>query len=251
MDCQIGEMRATVFTSPIVYETNNLKRVSELLLEEDGFVANPIKVTTVQIVPGLKINVPTEQGIVPTEWEMVSEKIMLRIHFGPQKIDIVKSKFRDEQTVGYEVPFCEWARVFFNKIISRFSLIPTRLAFAPTYAPDWTKDFNKKSFNAAVYKKEPFKNSEVANLLFKQVFRVKEVLGEREILCNYVAEASEGQSVVENVKNKSLTVRQMLNLSLDINTYQGNDIEFSVDEMNDFFNNAPLYAKQFLGYYVG
>ena len=251
MDCKIGEMRATVFTSPIVYESNNLKRVSELLLEEDGFVANPIKVTTVQIVPGLKINVPTDQGIVPTEWEMVSEKKMLRIHFGPQKIDIVKSKFSNEQTIGFEAAFCEWARDFFNKVISRFSLVPTRLAFAPTYAPDWTKDFSKKSFNAAIYKKEPFKNSEVANLLFKQVFRVKEVLCEREILYNYVAEASEGQNVVENVKSKSLTVRQMLNLSLDINTYQGNGMEYSVDEMNDFFNNSPLYAKKFLEYYVG
>ena len=113
MDCQIGEMRATVFTSPIVYDENNVKRVAELLPADDGFVANQIKVTTVQIVPGLKINVPTAPGSVPTEWEMVSEKQMLRIHFGPQKIDIVKSKFTEQQTVGYEASFCEWARNFF------------------------------------------------------------------------------------------------------------------------------------------
>ncbi len=251
MDCPIGEMRATVFTSPIVYDENNVKRVTELLSTDDGFVANQIKVTTVQIVPGLKINVPTTQENVPTEWEMVSEKKMLRIHFGPQKIDIVKSKFTNEQTIGYETSFCDWAKDFFNKIIERFSLAPTRLAFAPTYAPDWTKDFNKKSFNAAIYKKEAFKDSDVANLLFKQVFRVKETLGDRDVLFNYVAEASEGQSVIENIKNKSLTVKQMLNLSLDINTYQGNGIEFTMDEMIDFFNNAPKYAKDFLGYYIG
>ena len=74
MDCQIGEMRATVFSSPIVYDENNVKRVAELLPADDGFVANQIKVTTVQIVPGLKINVPTASESVPTEWEMVSEK---------------------------------------------------------------------------------------------------------------------------------------------------------------------------------
>lgn len=251
MDCQIGEMRATVFTSPIVYDENNVKRVAKLLPMEDKFVANQINVTTVQIVPGLKINVPKANDTVPTEWEMVSEKELLRIHFGPQKIDIVKSKFTDQQIVGYEVSFCEWARTFFYKIIERFSLVPTRLAFAPTYAPDWTKDFNKKSFNAKIYKKESFKKSEVANLLFKQVFRVKEKLGEKEVLFNYVAEASEGQSVLGNNKNKSLTVKQMLNLSFDINTYQGKGIEFTIEEMNDFFNNAPKYAKDFLEYYVG
>ncbi|MBO5615083.1 MAG: hypothetical protein J5932_03035 [Prevotella sp.] len=251
MDCQIGEMRATVFTSPIVYDENNVKRVTELLSPDDGYVANPIKVATVQIVPGLKINVPASQGAVPTEWEMVSEKQMLRIHFGPQKIDIVKSKFNAEQTTGYEAIFCEWAKAFFEKIAERFSLVVTRLAFAPTYAPDWTKDFNKKTFNAAIYKKNPFKSPEAANLLFKQVFRVSETLGDRGVLFNYVAEASEGQSVIENLKNKSLTVKQMLNLSLDINTYPDKDVEFSVDEMNEFFNNAPQYAKDFLEYYVG
>lgn len=251
MDCPIGEMRATVFTSPVVYDDNNEKRVMELLPSEDVFVANPIKVTTVQIVPGLKINVPTAQDTVPTEWEMVSEKKMLRIHFGPQKIDIVKSKFTGEQTLGYETAFCEWAGVFFNKIVERFSLVPTRLAFAPTYAPDWTKDFNKKSFNANIYKKEPFKQSEVANLLFKQVFRVKDTLGEKELLFNYVAEVSEGQSIIENENNKSLTVKQMLNLSLDINTYQGNSVEFTLEEMSEFFRNTPRYAKEFLEYYVG
>lgn len=251
MDCQIGEMRATVFTSPIVYDENNVKRVAELLPADDGFVANQIKVTTVQIVPGLKINVPTAPGSVPTEWEMVSEKQMLRIHFGPQKIDIVKSKFTEQQTVGYEASFCEWARNFFIKIAERFSLVPTRFAFAPTYAPDWTRDFNRKSFNEAIYKKEAFKQSEIANLLFKQVFRVNEALCDRTILFNYVAEASEGQSVIENNKNKSLTIRQMLNLSLDINTFQGNGYEFSIDELSDFFKNAPKYAKDFLGYYVG
>lgn len=251
MDCQIGEMRATVFTGPIVYDDNNVKRVAELLPVEDGFVANPIKVTTVQIVPGLNINVPATQGAVPTEWEMVSEKQMLRIHFGPQKIDIVKSKFTNEQTLGYETTFCEWAQDCFNKILERFSLIPTRLAFAPTYVPDWTKDFNRKSFNEATYRRSVFKNSEFANLLFKQVFRVKESLCCRDVMFNYVAEASEGQSVVENVKSKSITVKQMLNLSLDINTCQGKGIEFSMDEVNDFFKKAPKYAKDFLGYYVG
>ncbi len=251
MDCQIGEMRATVFTSPIVYDENNVKRVTELLSADDGFVANSIKVATVQIVPGLKINVPTASGSVPTEWEMISEKKKIRIHFGPQKIDIVKNTFSNEQSIGYEATFCEWAKEFFSKISERFALVLTRLAFAPTYTPDWTKDFNKKTFNAAIYKKEPFKSPEPANLLFKQVFRVSETLGDKGVLFNYVAEASEGQSVIENLKNKSLTVKQMLNLSLDINTYPGKDVEFSAEEMNEFFKNAPLYAKDFLGYYIG
>jgi len=251
MDCQIGEMRATVFTSPIVYDENNVKRVTELLSADDGFVANPIKVASVQIVPGLKINVPTASGSVPTEWEMISEKNKIRIHFGPQKIDIVKNTFSNEQLIGYEAAFCEWAREFFSKISERFALVLTRLAFAPTYTPDWTKEFNRKSFSAKIYKKEPFRDSDIANLLFKQVFRVKETVCERDVLFNYVAEASEGQSVVENIKNKSLTVRQMLNLSLDINTYQGNATEYTLEELNEFFKNAPKYAKGFLEYYIG
>lgn len=246
MKYPIGEMRATVFTSPIVYDSNNLKRVSELLSEEDGFIPNQI--TAVQLVPGLNVPIPT--GGVPTEWELFSEKRQLRIHFGPQKIDVIKSSFMQEQTVGYEPTLCNWALDFFVRLMNRFSLVPTRLAFAPTYTPDWTKDFNRVKFNESIYKKSPFKDSQIANLLFKQVFRVNERLVDREILFNYVAEASEGQSFAETPDKQSLTIKQMLNLSLDINTFQSHGYQFTSDEVKDFFNKAPKYAEDFLAYYT-
>lgn len=249
MACQIGELRATVFTGPIVYESNNLQRVTELLPVDDGFV--PSQVTPMQFIPGLNIPIPISQGNMPTEWEMFSAKTQYRIHFGPQKIDIVKNSFKAEEQIGYENNFCEWAKDFFERIIARFSLTPTRLAFAPTYTPEWTKNFKKQEFNDSIYKKTMFKESPLEGLLFKQVYRVDELLGDRSVKFNYVAEASEGQSISENIQNKSLTIKQMLNLSLDINTFQGNDIVFNIDELKDFFNNAPTYAKEFLEYYLG
>lgn len=241
-----GEMRATIFTSPIAYDANNLKRVGELLPEDDGFIPN--QVPAVQLIPGLNVPVPT--GGMPTEWELFSAKKQLRIHFGPQKIDVIKNTFKQEESVGYESILCKWALDFFIRIIERFSLTPTRLAFAPTYTPDWTKEFSRAMFNESVYNKAPFKSSSFANLLFKQVFRVNERLGDREVLFNYVAEASEGQNLIEAPDKKSITVKQMLNLSLDINTFQAHGYVFSMNEVIDFFNKAPKYAEDFLAYYA-
>lgn len=249
MTCQIGELRATIFTGPIVYDSNNLNRVAELLPEEDGFVPN--QVTSLQLIPGLNIPVPISNKDMPTEWEMFSEKTQYRIHFGPQKIDIVKNSFKLKEQIGFEKEFCDWASGFFERIIARFSLTPTRLAFAPTYIPEWTKEFSKHGFNESIYKKTEFKGSSQEGLLFKQVYRVDEVLGVRNVKFNYVAEASEGQNIIENVQKKSITIKQMLNLSLDINTFQKNDIVFDIDELKEFFNNAPTYAESFLEYYIG
>lgn len=249
MDCQIGELRATVFTGPVVYDNPNLKRVSELLPEEDGFV--PSQVTPIQFVPGLNIPVPVPQGGMPVEWEMFSQKTQFRIHFGPQKIDIVKSTFSKNEVSGYELSFCSWASQIFEKIVNRFSLTPTRLAYAPTYTPDWTKDFPRQSFINSVYSKNEFKGEKLTNLLFKHVFRVKHELGTREVLFNYVAEASDGQALIQDEKNKKLNVKQMLNLSLDINTFQGSNLEFSKEDLKEFFEKATYYGQEFLEYYIG
>ena len=82
------------------------------------------------------------------------------------------------------------------------------------------------------------------------MFRVNERLVDRDILFNYVAEASEGQNFVETPDKQSLMIKQMLNLSLDINTFQSHGYQFTMDEVKDFVNKAPKYAEDFLAYYT-
>ena len=88
-NCVVGEFRATIFTSPIVYDPNNLQRISTVLKAEDGYVPSvvpPINGLPIPFqAPGI-IN----QGI-PMDWEMASQKTNIRVHFGPQKIDILKN----------------------------------------------------------------------------------------------------------------------------------------------------------------
>ena len=240
----IGQLRATIFTAPIVYDGSNLKRISDLLPSEDDYVPKTFPAN--QFVPGFPI--PNIEGQMPIEWEMFSSKSKLTVHFGPQKIDITKNTFINNE--HSEKEFCKIACDIFVGIIDRFKLAPTRLAYAPVYTPDWTPSFNKKGFNEKIYAKNKFKNSALNNLLFKQGYVVEETLNGNPYYFNYVAEASEGQNI-EEIKPGSLRIKLMLNLSLDINTLMGKNYVFGIDEVKDFFNNATVYGENFLEYYIG
>ena len=102
-----------------------------------------------------------------------------------------------------------------------------------------------------IYNKKEFKGHSLSNILFKQGYIVPILLNNKKYDFNYVAEASEGQSIVHDLRNNSLTIRNMLNLSLDINSRQGAGYVFGEKEMEEFFNNAADYGKQFLDYYLG
>lgn len=88
-DCVLGEMRATIFASPIVYDPSNLQRVTSVLKPGEGYMPNvepPAFVNT-----PFPFQVPQPNQTIPLDWGMVSQKTNFRVHFGPQKIDVPKS----------------------------------------------------------------------------------------------------------------------------------------------------------------
>lgn len=240
----IGQLRATIFVAPIVYDSKNLSRIQELLDTEDEYVPR------VQMNDGISPIIPTPQGpqTLSLDWEMVSSKKNCIIHFGPQKIDIIKNTFAEGESS--EDDFCKYASDILVSIMVKFRMEASRIAYAPVYVPDWTKEFTRTLFNKEVYAKNKFKDSELSNLLFKQAYRVIETVNNSEITLNYVAEASEGQNIVHDAKNNSVTIKQMLNLSLDINSVVGKNYHFNQIDVKSFFINATEYAKAFLAYYI-
>ena len=239
MNCPIGELRATVFSAPIIFDTKNVQRIKELLNPSDEYRAIPLN----------QIQHHPSQEPVVLEWEMVSDKNRSKLHFGPQKIDIIKSTFNAGE--HSEDDFCKESCELFFSIIDRFMLSVTRIAYAPVYTPDWNADVKRDSFNQAVYNKNEFQGHPLSNILFKQAYIVPISLKGKKFDFNYVAEASEGQSIVHDIKKNSLTITSMLNMSLDINSRQGVGYVFVKEEMKEFFNNAAEYGKQFLEYYLG
>lgn len=238
MSYQIGELRATIFSAPIIYDSKNIQRISEFLNPDDGYKAMPLN----------SIRHANQDPIV-LEWEMISKKNRSKLHFGPQKIDVIKSTFKEGEYS--EDDFCRESCDLLLKIIDRFHLSISRIAYAPVYIIDWNDSFTKDSFNQLIYNKKEFKGHSLSNILFKQGYIVPILLNNKKYDFNYVAEASEGQSIVHDLRNNSLTIRNMLNLSLDINSRQGAGYVFGEKEMEEFFNNAADYGKQFLDYYLG
>lgn len=238
MSYPIGELRATIFSAPIIYESKNIQRISEILSSADEYNAMPLNSVK-----------HANQDPIVLEWEMVSKKNRSKLHFGPQKIDVIKSPFREREHLEDE--FCKDSYELLFKIIDRFHLSISRIAYAPVYIIDWNDSFTKESFNQLIYKKKEFQGCPLSNILFKQGYIVPIELNSKKYDFNYVAEASEVQSIVHDVRNNSLTIRNMLNLSLDINSRQGLRYVFGEKEMNEFFNNAADYGKQFLAYYLG
>ena len=78
-------------------------------------------------------------------------------------------------------------------------------------------------------------------------------IGEKEYKINYVADASEGQSIEEKINpdgTKGLFIHSMLNLVLDINTRQGEGYTFTIDELKVFFTSCIAKAHKFRDFYV-
>lgn len=94
MSNPIGELRATVFSAPIIYDSKNIQRISEILNPVDEYKAMPLN--SVQ---------HANQDPMVLEWEMVSKKNLNKLHFGPQKIDVVKSSFKEGE--HFEDEFCK------------------------------------------------------------------------------------------------------------------------------------------------
>lgn len=249
-NCVVGELRATIFASPIIYDPSNLQRISSVLKTEDGYVPS--------IVPpplnGLPFPFPVPVGMnqgIPLDWEMASQKTNLRVHFTPQKIDVLRTTHHVSATL--EEDFCAAAVSIFKGIIETFQLIPTRLAYAPVYTPEFDRNFKRADFLRKIYSINQFEGKTINTILFKQGYLLTEGIGEKDYNINYVADASEGQSL-EEISNpdgtKELHMHSMLNLVLDINTRQGEGYTFTIPEMETFFSHCIEKAHKFRDFYV-
>ncbi len=249
-ECVIGELRATIFASPIIYDPSNLQRISSVLKMEDGYVPSILPSPLNGIPFSFPVQVGMNQGI-PLDWEMASQKTNLRVHFTPQKIDVLKSTHHASETL--EEDFCAAAVSIFKGIIEKFQLIPTRLAYAPIYSPEFGRDFRRADFLKKIYSASQFEGKMVNTILFKQGYLLTERIGEKDFNINYVADVSEGQRLEERSNpdgTKGLYMHSMLSLVLDINTRQGEGYTFTVPEMETFFSNCIEKAHKFRDFYV-
>lgn len=248
-DCVVGELRATVFVSPIVYDASNLQRVQTILTAEEGYMPNIVPPPIGGLPLPLQMQLPNQS--IPLDWEMASRKTNLRVHFGPQKIDVLKSTHTASHML--EEDFCKEACRIFKGVIEKFQLIPTRLAYAPIYTPEFDKTFKRSYFLNKTYKLNKFEEADLNTLLFKHGFLLNEKINGKSYKMNYVADASEGQSIEEQQDDKGTTrlvVHSMLNLALDINTRQGEGYSFTIQEMEEFYSSCIAWAHKYRDFYV-
>lgn len=240
-NCILTDLRATMFASPILYNAANLKKVTDLFDPADGYVPTTLGFP---FTPGLGAQLP-QQG-QNLEWEMLSQTKSIRIHFGPQKIDILKLVI--EGVEGQEIAFCNESTDIFTMIVEAFNLVPIRLAFAPTYNANFTNDFTISDFNDSLYAKKTFEGTSVNNCLFKQSYRLGETLNSRQVPFNYVMDGANGQQFIP--KEATTEIHSIISFGLDINTVQGIGLTFSLSDLKAFFLASPLYSEKFLNFYI-
>lgn len=248
-NCVIGELRATVFVSPIIYDASNLQRVQSVLTVEEGYMPNIVPPPLGGLPLPIQMQIPNQS--LPLDWEMASQKTNLRVHFGPQKIDVIKSTHQPSATL--EENFCAEALGIFKGIIEKFQLVPTRLAYAPVYTPEFDKSFKRSDFLNKTYILNKFEGADLNTLLFKQGYVLSETINGKSYKLNYVADASEGQSIEEQKDEKGMTkliIHSMLNLALDINTRQGEGYSFTIQEIEEFYSSCIDWAHKYRDYYV-
>lgn len=231
----IDNIRASVFIPFLPYDWNIIHRLQEII--RDG-------------VPTVSTNSPLiigEAVFHPGSWTVASALTNTRIIVQQQKIDFIQGNIHPQESLDtIWKKFCEDTKKIIDIFMSLLSSHASRLAIAPSYiyndGRDNWKDFIRKSFT-----KNSFRESELVEGDFSQLFRVKESFNNKYYRINYLSKFYTSNQLVE--KTEGVQIIERLNIDFDINTAPDQGYVFNIESMKSFFDNARNFSELFLGYY--
>ncbi len=239
-ELRIANIRGTVFAPKVNYNPENLHKMQDAF---PGYMPSMISpVSLPEFVPGMGV-------FKNNSWRLVSADQMETISFFDDKIDIIVNcgnvPYSAELVGKYSARFLE----SFTKILRAFTFKYTRLAIAPTvYVPFFEGgEHNIHDFTKKIFAFHQFMGSELDNCDFSQVFRVKKSLNGTEYLINLLTRFA--SDMIQEQSANGIRIGQRLNTSMDINTYVNPEYSFGESELNDFFNNSPVWCEDLLNGY--
>ena len=185
------------------------------------------------------------QVMNPEEWSLSSSNNNSKLIFQAQKIDYIET-MEYQYDNAYIIDFSNKCKDLFDVFLEKDEFKSTRIAIAPTFK--YNGDYNEfMSFVNAIYNKNVFKGSSIHNCDFSQVYRVKENIGNKEIITNYLSKFYVTNNIITT--NGVNQIQESLMLDLDINTKADPNIQFELKDIEDFFNQAPVFCDTFMSFY--
>ena len=231
-------LRGTIFLSYVPFDW---RLVSSLLDELKDFIPS-VNTTGVPLMGNGFV-------IQPGEWSLVSPDGQKSLFVTGQKIDYTEN-YRNVEAKLYSMDVIQefsgvCTRVF-AKIMDFANIKSTRIALAPTLRYNSSlHEFTQYVQN--VYAKNTFKQANVDNVEFSQVYRVEEEIGSMTPVINYLSKFY----VVNDVINLGAMneIREKCAVDFDINTRFDPEYFFDKECVNAFFDKADKMVDSYFNFY--
>lgn len=195
--------------------------------------------------PGFVVSIGKEPLIMGgVLWNLRSPNI--DINFFDGKIDVIRKNINQPVNSENLSFICREIKDVVCKLTDALQLTSSRLAFAPTLidkAPNASRDFARK-----IFKERRYKDAQLDNCNFSNVYRVERQIGEKQTKINYLATFSEEQQPV--FSGNSIKLNSIFKVDVDINTFPESSVLYNKEEVVDFFDNAAEMANDFINFYI-
>ncbi len=225
----IKTLRGTIFCPPIKYSKDFVSSLADLVA---GYI--PVIVQdngTLPFLPNWRLSSPDEKTL---------------LSFNGERIDIlqtIEKKVKDDTIQSFS-RHCE---TIFKKILENTSFNCYRIALAPSLIIS-DKDVKAPSLYKKMFYINRFQGEELDTSDFSQVYRIKKIIGDNNIIINHVVNFhAESELTTTNVGNQ---VRNRYIGDFDINTMVKPEYKFSIDNVKEFFDFAPSCFKDFYNLYL-
>lgn len=236
---QISDFRASLFMPQIPY---NNKTLQEILPMFGGFVPSIVQ-------PTLELAENQQPRIVNTpnsQWTLISEDRKIEIVFNENKVDVLlhgKQQYSVELLKALSIQAYE----ILAKLVGKFGHMSSRLAIAPTLSIEGIPEDKIASFTCSKFTNSKFKDCEMSNASFTNVYRVIEKICDTNYVNNYNIKIKTLNSL--NIENNIIKIVNSLVCELDINTFPDPQYRFDIKKIEAFYSQSPDWTNTFVDYY--
>lgn len=236
---QIKGMRATIFAPQISFSSEILKRILPLLNDGLEYITVLSDMQPIQI-NGNNLLIPQNNN----QWQLRSVNTFTQnIIFGAKKVDIVREYDGSIEGDADFNSFCHFSGDFFSKLLMTLGISASRMAFAPSYLLPIENNETVTNFVNPFFTKNKFKNANIDNCDFSNVFRISEDINGKPISINHLFKVEQINRI--DISKQVLNPQPFINIDIDINTKAEDSYIFNDSDILDFYGKVPCMAQDF------
>lgn len=242
---KIVNIRCSIFVPKVTYNPENLQK---MLGAFPGYLPSTIQ-SQILPIPMELAGLPVQMDMQNTPWQISKASEKTVISFFDDKIDVVIQLEGAPYDLNLLAAKSKDCYDIFKKIITTFNFVSVRLAIAPTIALQYrpNEGVSKQKFLQKMYALNTFNNTPNDTCDFSQVYRINKNLNNATYLVNHLAKFTTEQQAT--IQGNSMTIRENLVVSLDVNTFVNPIYNMKIAELKDFYEQSPSWCDELLDYY--